>query len=265
MPLLDLLEWAELHPGSSQEAFEMFLLEMAQPKRYLKIQNPSNFRPQMLFLFDNISAISVPSQIRSPDYPYPFVHPHRLWIPFFFTCLLNGTLSHPHATVIAATSQHPHARTLDIALGDAVQKPYEPIDRRIPHSIDGATVIRAGDQLTPEEAMGLSSYYKDAGLLKTIDRFDGISKSVGDEDYVNPDSGFWVFSADKEKPAIARDPFAFKRRGKMNVGIAQSYVKRGGITGKEDPTDLEATMERLALAGGTARGFWKVCTRMSHF
>src|ERR1700738_4459504 len=130
----------------------------------------------MLFLFDNISAISVPSQIPSPQYPHRPIHPHRLWLPFFFTCLLNGTLKHPNAAVVAATSQHPRAPTLDIALGQATQEPYEPIDRRVPHSIDGATVIRAGDTLTPEEAMGLSQFYKESGLLKTIDRFDGLNK-----------------------------------------------------------------------------------------
>jgi len=220
----------------------------------------------MLFLFDNISAISVPSQIRSQEPPYENIHPHRLWIPFFFTCLLNGTLNHPHAAVIASTSGHPQARTLDIALGQTIQEPYETIDRRIPHSVDGATVILAGDKLTPEEAMGLSTYYKDAGLLKTVDRFDGLSKSVGDEEYYYPESGFWVYNPDKqEKTTLEREKFAFKRRGKMNHGIVSSYIKRGGIVPKEDPTDLEATMERLALGGGTARGFWKACTRMSHY
>jgi hypothetical protein len=217
----------------------------------------------MLFLFDNISAISVPSRILSPEYPHRQVHPHRIWIPFFYTCLLNGTLNHPNAAVIAATSHFPKARTLDIALGNAVQEPYEPIDRRIPHSIDGATIIKAGDQLTPAEAMGLSSYYKMAGLLKLVDRFDGLNKSVGDPDYRNPKSGFWTLASDKAESE--RDPYAFKRRGKMNVNIVESYMKRGLPIPKEDPTDLEATMERLALAGGTARGFWKVCTRMSHF
>lgn len=34
-PLLDILESAEIHPSSSQEAFEVFLLEMSQPDRYL--------------------------------------------------------------------------------------------------------------------------------------------------------------------------------------------------------------------------------------
>lgn len=220
----------------------------------------------MMFLFDNINAISVPSQIRSPTPPHEFVHPHRLWIPFFFTCLLNGTLNHPNAAIVAATSQHPHSPTLDIALGHATQKPYEPIDRRIPHSVDGVTVIQAGDQLTPEEAMGLSTFYKNAGLLKTIDRFDGVSKSVGDEDYHNPESWFLLWNnTDGEKPAVTKQPFAWRRRGRMRAQIVASYVNRGGIVVKEDPTDLEATMQRLALAGGTARGFWKACTRMSHY
>jgi len=227
-------------------------------------------RPPILFLFDNISAISVPSRIPSPEYPHRPVHPHRLWIPFFYTCLLNGTLNHPKAAVIAATSQFPSARTLEIALGEVEQDPYEPIDRRIPHSIAGATVIRAGDQLTPAEAMGLSSYYREAGLLKVVDRFNGLNKSVGDPDYLNPKSTFWTLSGNKEQstdkqPASDVDPYGFKRRGRMNPGIVQKYVKRGGPTGKEDPKDIEATMERLAMAGGTARGFWKVCTRMSHF
>jgi hypothetical protein len=219
----------------------------------------------MLFLFDNISAISVPSQIRAPHYPHRPVHPHRLWIPFFFTCLLNGTVNQPNAAIVAATSQHPAARTLDIALGQAEQKPYEPIDRRIPHSVGGATVIRAGDQLTPEEAMGLASFYQAGGLLKTVDRFDGINKSVGDEAYPYPESPFFIYTSDREETKMERDPHAFKRRGKLNPGIVSQYIKRGGIVGKENPTDMEATMERLALAGGTAWGFWKACTRMSHF
>jgi hypothetical protein len=221
----------------------------------------------MLFLFDNISAISVPSQIPNRHYPHDPVHPHRLWLPFFFTCLLNGTLKHPNAAVVAATSQHPKARTLDIALGDATQEPYEPIDRRIPHSIDGATVIRAGDTLTPEEAIGLSSFYKDAGLLKIVDRFDAINKSVGDEDYRDPNSRFFVFGGGEEGQADNAEsgPLNFKRRGKIRQDLATAFVKRGAYVGKEDPTDIEATMERLALAGGTARGFWKACTRMSHF
>lgn len=224
----------------------------------------------MLFLFDNISAISVPSQIRSEQPPYSYIHPHRLWIPFFFTCLLNGTLNHPNAAVIAATSGHPQARTLEIALGQTTQKPYETIDRRIPHSVDGATIIKAGDRLTPEEAMGLSTYYKEAGLLKTVDRFDGLSKSVGDEEYYYPESGFWIYAGDKKgegekQQVLEREKFAFKRRGEMNQLIVKKYIERGGIVGKEDPTDLEATMERLTLGGGTARGFWKACTRMSHY
>src|SRR5439155_26124599 len=140
------------------------------------------------------------------------------------------------------------------------------IDRRIPHSIDVATVILAGDQLTKEEAMGISSYYKDAGLLKTIDRFDGLSKTVGDEDYRYPESGFWVFDPNAvEKTVVRRSPLDFRRRGKMNMGIVKKYIARGGIVGKEDPSDIEATMERLVLGGGTARGFWKACTRMSHY
>ena len=219
----------------------------------------------MLFLFDNISAISVPSLIRSEERPHNFIHPHRLWIPFFFTCLLNGTLNHPNAAVVAATSGFPNARTLEIALGQTTQKPYEPIDRRIPHSVDGATVVLAGNQLTPEEAMGISSYYKDAGLLKTVDRFDGLSKSVGDEEYYYPESGFWVYNPDKSQESTKeRSPLDFKREGKMNREIVTNYIAKGGIVGKEDPTDFEATMERLALGGGTARGFWKACTRMSH-
>jgi hypothetical protein len=220
----------------------------------------------MLFLFDNISAISVPSQIKSPHYPYRPVHPHRLWIPFFFTCLLNGTVNQPRAAVIAATSQHPAARTLDIALGQAEQKPYEPIDRRIPHSVDGATIIRAGDQLTAPEAIGLSAFYQAGGLLKTVDRFDGINKSVGDESYTFSESPFFIYTAERDETHTPiREPHAFRRRGRMHTGVVSSYIKRNGIVGKEDPTDMEATMERLALSGGTAWGFWKTCTRMSHF
>jgi Mitochondrial ribosomal death-associated protein 3 len=253
-----------LHPATSQEAFEIFLLEMAQPNRYLLSPADYNSSPPILFLFDNISAISVPSRMKSEGPPHDYIHPHRLWIPFFFTCLLNGTLSHPNAAVVAATSGYPHARTLEIALGLATQESYEQIDRRIPRSVDGATVFLAGDRLTTEEAMGLSSYYKDAGLLKTIDRFDGLSKSVGDEEYYYPESGFWVYNPDNKGTNLAREPFAFKRRGKMNTDIVKKYIARGGIVGKEDPTDLEATVERLTLGGWTARGFWKACTRMSH-
>jgi hypothetical protein len=218
----------------------------------------------MLFLFDNISAISTASQIPSPKYPHKPIHPHRLWLPFFFTCLLNGTQNHPNAAVVAATSQHPKARTLDLALGDATQEPYEEIDRRIPHSIDGATIIRAGDKLTSEEAMGLSQFYKEAGLLKTIDRFDGINKTVGDQEYYYPDSRFFI-EGGKDDGDTRRDPHSFKRRGKMSQGIVSDYLGRGGLANKEDPIDVEATMERLALGGYTARGFWKACTRMSHF
>lgn len=112
--------------------------------------------------------------------------------------------------------------------------------------------------------MGLSSYYKEAGLLKIIDRFDGLSKSVGDEDYRYPDSKFWVFQGENEDgSAVERAPFAFRRKGRMSTGMVHNYLKRGGIAGKEDPTDFEATMERLALGGGTARGFWRACTRMA--
>src|SRR5271163_82858 len=112
-------------------------------------------RPPILFLFDNINAISVPTQVPDPKSPYTRLHPHKFWIPFFFTCLLNGTMSQPNAAIIAATSAHPACRTLDIALGNIKQQPYEPIDRRIPHSVEGATVIRIGDRLTQEEAIGL--------------------------------------------------------------------------------------------------------------
>ena len=114
--------------------------------------------------------------------------------------------------------------------------------------------------------MGISSYYKDAGLLKTIDRFDGLSKSVGDEEYYYPESGFWVYNPDKgQETPKQRSPLDFKREGKMNHQIVTNYIAKGGIVGKEDPTDFEATMERLALGGGTARGFWKACMRMSHY
>jgi hypothetical protein len=34
-PLLEILEAGEVHSASSQEAFEVFLLEMAHPRRYL--------------------------------------------------------------------------------------------------------------------------------------------------------------------------------------------------------------------------------------
>lgn len=255
-----------MHPAESQEILEIFLYEMALPNRFVcAIIRLIPSRPQILFLLDNLSAISGLSQYRSPVYPHRFIHAHRLWLPFFFTCLLNGSIIHPRAAVIAATSSNPLSRTLEIALGRATQKPYEPIDRRIPHSVDGATVILAGDQLAPEEAMGLSSYYKNAGLLKTVDRLDGLSKSVGDEDYIWPESGFWVYNSDNTKATVERAPHSFKRRGRMNVGIVKDFIKRGGNIGKEDPTDLNATMERLALAGGTARGFWKACTRMSHY
>jgi hypothetical protein len=33
-PLLNILEAAELHPGSSHDAMQLFLLEMARPNRY---------------------------------------------------------------------------------------------------------------------------------------------------------------------------------------------------------------------------------------
>jgi hypothetical protein len=33
--MYQLLEFAEIHPGISQEIFELFLIEMAQPGRYL--------------------------------------------------------------------------------------------------------------------------------------------------------------------------------------------------------------------------------------
>lgn len=105
-----------------------------------------------------------------------------------------------------------------------------------------------------------------SGILKTIDRFDGLSKTVGDADYIYPESAFFTYYKEgEEQPEIQRDPFAFKRRGKMNVGIMKRYVKRGGITPKDDPKDFEATAQRIALGGGTIRGFWKACTRMSHF
>jgi hypothetical protein len=169
----------------------------------------------------------------------------------------------PNAAVLAATSQFPAARTLEIALGEVEQKPYEKIDSRIPHSIEGATIIRAGDQLTMDEAMGLATYYQKAGLLKTIDRYDGVSKTVGDMNYLETHSKFFDDSA---SPSYLEqeDPYRFRRTGKMNVGIVRKYEKRGGITTREDATDVESTVERLALAGGTARGFWKICTRMSH-
>jgi hypothetical protein len=155
---------------------------------------------------------------------------------------------------------------LDIALGLAEQKPYEPIDRRIPHSVEGAMVIKAGDRLTTEEAMGLSSYYMNAGLLKTVDRYDALSKTVGDADYIYPDSEFFTYYKEgDEKPETVRDPLAFKRRGKMNIPRVKQYIKLGGTTPNDDPKDHEATIERLALGGGTIRGFWKACTRMSYF
>jgi hypothetical protein len=115
--------------------------------------------------------------------------------------------------------------------------------------------------------MGLSSYYKDCGLLKTVDRYDALSKAVGDEDYHYPVSGFWTYNPDgtKEEDKITRSLYDFRRRGKLNRGVLQAYVKRGGYVPLEDPTDYEATMERLALGGGTARGFWKACTRMSPY
>jgi Mitochondrial ribosomal death-associated protein 3 len=193
-------------------------------------------------------------------YPHKPVHPHRLWIPFYFTCLLNGTTSRPRTAVVAATSQYPAARTLEIALGEVQQKPYEKIDRRIPHSVAGATIIRPGDQLTLEEAMGLATYYQNTGLLKTVDRFDGVSKSVGDMEYLESHSHFWEDDAKSQQG----DQFRFRRRGHMNVGMFKKYRRRNGIIGIEDATDVESTMERLAMAGGTARGFWRVCTRMSH-
>jgi len=169
---------------------------------------------------------------------------------------------------VAATSGYPAARSLDVALGVVQQHPYEELDPRVAISVKGAEVIMAGDRLTPEEAMGLSSYYKDAGLLKTVDRYDALSKSVGDEDYHFPRSGFWIYNPDgkeKEEDKIHRDPFDFKRRGRLNQSILKSYLRRGGTVPSDDATDYEATMERLALAGGTARGFWKACTRMSHY
>ena len=261
---MEILEDAELHPSSSLEVFEAFITEMAVPGRFVPSTNDTKFSPQVLFLFDNISAISVPTLYRNFQPPYDYLHPHRFWVPFFFTCLMNGTLQLPHAAVVTATSQFPAARTLEIALGQTTQRPYEPIDRRIPYSVDGATVINAGDRLTPDEAMGLSSFYKDAGLLKIIDRFDGLSKSVGDEEYKYRDSKFFVFQGDGEDAsAVERAPFAFRRKGRMSTGMVRNYLKRGGIGGKEDPTDFEATMERLALGGGTARGFWRACTRMA--
>jgi len=154
-----------------------------------------------------------------------------------------------------------------MALGQLTLKPYEQVDRRIPHSIDGATIIKAGDKLSPEEAMGLSQYYKEAGLLKIVDRFDGLNKSVGDEEYRYPDSKFWTFNPGNtpDDGQIQRSPYTFKRKTKMNEAIVKDFIKVGGTIVKEDPSDLEATIEKLALGGYTARGFWKACTRMAHF
>lgn len=261
-PLISLLDAGIVHPTLSHEALEAFLLEMSLPDRYSRHCTLSNNSPSILFLFDNISAISVPSLMRDPIPPHNFVHPHRLWLPFFFTCLLNGTLDHPRAAVVAATSAFPNARVLDIALGQAKHESYEPIDRRIAHSVDGAMVILAGDQLTAAEAMGLSAYYKETGLLKTVDRFDGISKTVGDEDYKFIDSNF--FTAKTEDGSPERTAFTFRRRGRMKQKRVQDYIAEGGIVPKEDHSDFEATMQRLALGGGTARGFWKACTRMAY-
>ncbi len=104
-----------------------------------------------------------------------------------------------------------------------------------------------------------------AGLLKTVDRYDALSKTVGDADYIYPESNFFTYyNEGDETPETARDPHAFKRRGKMNVPRVKQYIKRGGTTPNDDPKDYEATIERLALGGGTIRGFWKACTRMSY-
>jgi hypothetical protein len=58
--LYQLLESAEVHPGNSQEIFEMFLLEMTQPGRYFHILTLTNIALPYSFY----SIISTPSQYR---------------------------------------------------------------------------------------------------------------------------------------------------------------------------------------------------------
>jgi len=212
----------------------------------------------MLFLFDNINAISAPTQIPDPKPPHNPLHPHKLWIPFFFICLMNGTLSQPNAAFIAATSAHPACRTLDIALGNTKQKPYEPIDRRIPHTVEGATVLRIGDKLTQEEAIGLSFFWQRTGLLKTVDRFDGLTKSVGDEQYRFAQSPFFTGYSHKANHSWART-------GRLNPSHVKQYLKTATSIPKDDATDIEAVMTRLALGGYTIGGFWKACSRMANY
>lgn len=63
--LYQLLESAEVHPAISQEIFELFLLEMTQPRRYFLPESCPNIDHP----FSSYSIISPPSQRRVKSLP----------------------------------------------------------------------------------------------------------------------------------------------------------------------------------------------------
>jgi hypothetical protein len=133
-----------------------------------------------------------------------------------------------------------------------------------------------GDSLRDRKDADLDGAYgnghktSDASMDRS-DKDDGKSAESNNGNPVNapsnkkpPDDDELSVAEAIKAAGVEKGPFAFKRRGKMNVPLTQAYLKRGGHIVREDPTELEVAAERLALAGGNIRKFWKACTRMAH-
>ncbi|KAG4303777.1 hypothetical protein PORY_002819 [Pneumocystis oryctolagi] len=176
--LFKFLEIGVLDSSISHDVLEIFLKEL----------NVGN-RPPVLFTFDNVSAICLPSLYMSSEYKN--IHPYELALVRTFFSYLNGE---ERGAIISCASKsfNKSDRVLDISLGFLEPKSYEDIDERILWAVNGAKYHLIGNY-TPIESENIVRYYSMSNIIRK--NIDEISEEFIKERILlsgsNPRELFW--------------------------------------------------------------------------
>lgn len=164
--LYKLLQVGAADAAVAHDVFDAFMSEMN-----------AEHRPKLLLALDNLTIVSIPTQYRTPKFEQ--IHPLGLELVRQFYAYLSGerTLANGGA-VVACTSSRPavKARALDLALARKRPTPFESIDGRIGHALQGVPVVKVG-AYTTEEAEAVIRHYADCGLMRDLNLRHGDPQS----------------------------------------------------------------------------------------